>query len=131
MTNSHRSTGLFAALILALSATVTSADPTSYVWSARSSAVSNSTAALAQGHEQRAIRLAADSLANAKGADRVIALHNLCLAHLKQQEPSAAAPHCAAALTEAQAAFGDKTKRIVVNNIEQAQRAQSADAGGK
>lgn len=118
-------------LALALSpvAKAESGDRPSLIWSSKSSAISNSTAALSTGHTQRAIKLATGALESAKGADRVIAIHNLCLAHLDRNDVAAASPHCAAAVTEAPEVLGSKTQGIVTANIERARQAQAASAG--
>lgn len=118
-------------VVLALSpvAKAESTKGPSLIWSTKASAVSNSTAALSTGHTQRAIKLATEALDKVKGADRVIALHNLCLAHLDRQDAAAANPFCAAALSEAPEALGPRTETLVVGNIERARQVQAASSG--
>lgn len=101
------------------------------VWSTKSSGVSDSTVALSNGNYPRAIKLASGALENAAGVDRVVALHNLCLAHLHQGDAEAAAPHCNAALAEAPVSLNTKTMRRVLGNIEQSRETQTAESDGK
>ena len=91
-----------------------------WIWASKGTSVASSTAAMAIGHMPRAIRLATEALDGATGPDRVIALHNLCLARLEQGHPAKAEPSCAAALKEAPAAFAPKTERLIVANIARA-----------
>jgi len=103
-----------------------------WVWSSRGSAVANSTSAMSIGHMPRAIRQATEALESAQGPDRVVALHNLCIAHLERGNATAAEPSCTAALNEAPAVFAPKTERIITTNIARARsinaREQTANA---
>lgn len=91
-----------------------------WVYAAKGSAVANSTSALSIGHMPRAIKLATEALPDATGADRVIALQNLCIAHLEQGNRAAAEPNCAAATNEAPSVFSGKNERMIVSNIAKA-----------
>lgn len=103
-----------------------------WVWSSKGSAVANSTAAMSIGHMPRAIRQATEALESAQGPDRVVALHNLCIAHLERGNATAAEPSCTSALNEAPAVFAAKTERIINANIARARslhaREQTANA---
>lgn len=90
---------------LALQATAAELQPPresqelTWIWSATSATLNNSTAALASGHVGRAIRLA-DSAARASAntTDRTIAAHNICVGHLAQGDITGATTSCHAAL---------------------------------
>jgi len=70
-----------------------------WLWSATSPAVNRSTEALATGHAVRAVRLAKTAALTARqDADRLIAVHNLCLALLAGRAATDAGPHCHTAL---------------------------------
>jgi len=76
-----------------------------WIWSATSLAANNATAALAAGRTARAIRLA-NTVAEtaALPSDRLIALHNLCLARLAQGDIARADTHCRTALVTSDSA---------------------------
>ncbi|MCB2107336.1 MAG: hypothetical protein KDE14_06520 [Rhodobacteraceae bacterium] len=97
---------------------------TTWLWSKTSAAVSNSTAALATGRFDRAIRLALRAVANDTGPDRVIAVHNLCLAWLAKDQPDAADPYCVEAIVAIAGESGLSTEQqvAVLENIEHMQR---------
>ena len=92
------------AAALALQATAaeikSSAQPNiQWVWSVTSLEVNSATSALASGHLTRAARIAGNAAATVSSpADRLIAVHNLCLARLAQGDIVAAEAHCRAAL---------------------------------
>ncbi|MBL8643188.1 MAG: hypothetical protein JNK21_04580 [Rhodospirillaceae bacterium] len=69
------------------------------LWPKESIAASQSTKALVIGHTGRAVKFAERALENAKGYDRVVALHNLCLGLLRQGEGARATPVCTEAQT--------------------------------
>jgi hypothetical protein len=96
------------------------------VWAERSIAVGNSTAALATGRTLRAIRLAASAVDRVDGHDRVVALHNLCLAWLIRGDGALAAGYCDAALHEV--AETPRFEHIVRANIGMAQQNLLAEA---
>lgn len=76
--------------------------PIQWIWSATSPAANNATSALAAGRTTRAIRLASAVVESAPHAsDRLIALHNLCLARLTQGDITRADIHCRTALLSA------------------------------
>ena len=99
-----------------------------WVWSVSSAPVSNSTAALATGHTKRAIRLATRALGAVSGPDRVIALHNLCLAWLADGEPAKADPHCTEAIVAiaGEPGLSPKDQAAILANIELARRQLNA-----
>lgn len=68
-----------------------------WVWSSTSVEVNNATSALASGHPARAVRFAS-AVTTENQADRLLASHNLCLAHLAQRDVTTAEAHCRAAL---------------------------------
>jgi hypothetical protein len=100
--------GLTAAALLvaafALQATAAEAETRTpqaiqWVWSATSPATNKATSALAAGHVARGLRLSRAAITAAStAADRLIAVHNLCLAHLAQGDLAGADAHCRAAL---------------------------------
>jgi hypothetical protein len=109
------------ALVLAISVgsagTAMAADartPT-LLWPKESIAASQSTKALVIGHTGRAVKYAERALDNAKGYDRVVALHNLCLGLIRQGDAARAKSTCAEAqLTSAEFGYD----KIVQANIE-------------
>jgi hypothetical protein len=93
-----------------------------WLWPVQSVAVSQSTTALVLGHHGRAIRMAERALARTEGHDRVVALHNLCIAYLRSGELTSAIPQCNSALSAAgagaQQGSGQSTFAIVKANID-------------
>jgi hypothetical protein len=104
------------------------ADPATPVpiWAQLSIRVGNSTSALVTGHTRRAIRLASTAVDRVAGHDRIVALHNLCLAWLKEGDTTTARGYCDAALRD----VGDNPKlaELVRANIGAAQQTLVAEA---
>jgi hypothetical protein len=116
-------------LIAALAALPAAAAPVknaTWLWSSQSNLVTNSTAALAVGRTGRAIALAEKAVEQTTGSDRMIALHNLCLAWLGRGDAATAEPYCndAIAATDAGSttAASPRTVAILLANIETARR---------
>jgi len=79
------------------------APQTEWLWSARAPVVNRSTEALAAGHTARAVRFALLARNSAPAAaDRLIAVHNLCLALIGNADAAASEDHCRSAVHEAQ-----------------------------
>lgn len=98
------------------------------IWSARAPLVNSATSALAAGHMTRAARLAqAAQTSSPHAADKLIAVHDLCLALIRQGKTAAAADPCraaiqgAAALSSADDALAQRRGALV----------SGADDGGK
>ncbi len=116
------------ALVLAISVgtagSVLAADtraPT-LLWPKESIAASQSTKALVIGHTGRAVKYAERALENAKGYDRVVALHNLCLGLIRQGDATRAKATCAdAQVTSAEYGY----EKVVQANIEITRKAAS------
>lgn len=106
------------------------AKPVHWLPADTSIAVAQSTAALAQGHPARAAAAAARALDQTHGYDRVVALHNLCVALLRRGETERAAPHCDAAVKAAavtpQRLDGRAVSDIVFANIARERSGQAA-----
>jgi hypothetical protein len=70
-----------------------------WVWSATSPETNKATTALASGHAGRALWLSRVAMTHAnKTSDRLIVIHNLCIAHLTQGDIVGADVHCRTAL---------------------------------
>jgi len=67
------------------------------IWTADAPVLNHSTAALVMGRHARAIHFAAKALPHST-AERAVAAHNLCLAHLSLGAAAEAEMHCRAAL---------------------------------
>ena len=116
------------AMLFAISfATLASAQTTGqsnlrWLWPQDSIAVNQSTIALISAHHTRAIQSAQRGLVNAKGNDRLIAMHNICIGWLRLREPKRAETPCSAALLAAAEAQGEVNGQpigvIVKANIE-------------
>jgi hypothetical protein len=96
---------VFAALALQATAaeaetlTVKGSREIQWIWSGTSADINKATAALASGHIKRGLRLTTDAQASlAQASDRLIAIHNLCLAQLAQGAIVAADTPCRTAL---------------------------------
>lgn len=102
-----------------------------WLWSSQSNLVTNSTAALAVGRTGRAIALAKKALEKVDGGDRMIALHNLCLAWLTRGELATAEPYCTEAVVAAaggeQIAVSPRSAATVLANVELARRQADAE----
>ncbi|MDX2144136.1 MAG: hypothetical protein SFV19_12330 [Rhodospirillaceae bacterium] len=98
------------------------------IWSAKTAMVIKSTNALAKGDTAAAINLASEALTRVQGKDRVIAQHNLCLAHLQRNDTAGAAAHCAAARALAPEAANARIARNVIANIEMSEQAAQVAA---
>jgi hypothetical protein len=97
------------------------AKPVQWLTAETSIPAAQSTAALIQGHPARATAMAARALDRAQGYDRVVALHNLCVALLRQDQATRAAPACEEAMKIAAASpqriNGRSVSDIVLSNI--------------
>ncbi|MDX2142135.1 MAG: hypothetical protein SFV19_02160 [Rhodospirillaceae bacterium] len=119
---------LASVLSLAVFAPAARADETrpTPIWAEQSILVGQSTAALVTGHTRRAIRLASSAVDRVTGHDRIVALHNLCLAWLKHGEQNTASGYCDAAVRDI--AENPQLDRVVRANISAAQRTLLAQA---
>jgi hypothetical protein len=72
-----------------------------WLWPQQSIAVAQSTSALVTGRPERAAKFALRGLKDSAGYDRVVALHNLCLALVRLEETDRAQPVCDSAMTAA------------------------------
>ncbi|MDX2221631.1 MAG: hypothetical protein SFV21_02715 [Rhodospirillaceae bacterium] len=114
-------------LIAALAALPAAAAPVknaTWLWSSQSNLVTNSTAAMAVGRTGRAIALAEKALEKTGGSDRMIALHNLCLAWLSRGDAATAEPYCNDAVVAASTdeVASSRTTSILLANVETARR---------
>ncbi len=110
------------AVSVASATTVMAADagfPT-LLWPKESIAAGQSTKALVIGHTGRAVKFAERALDTAKGYDRVVALHNLCLGLLRQGDTARANDICQEAQTGAAAYANEK---VVQANIDMTRKA--------
>src|SRR5262249_52515820 len=70
-----------------------------WIWSPTSADVNKATSALATGPPPPAVRPAGTAIPpSATSSDRLIAVHNLCLAHLSRGDIARAETHCRGAL---------------------------------
>jgi hypothetical protein len=124
------------ALVLAVSfaavglAQPAEAKPVQWLPAEASIPAAQSTAALVQGHPARAQIMAERALEQAQGYDRVVALHNLCVAWLRRGEAERAAPHCDEAVKTAAALprrlDGRALSDVIFANIARERSSQAA-----
>jgi len=124
------------ALVLAVSfaavgmAQPAEARPVQWLPAENSIATAQSTTALVQGHPARAVAAAERALGHSEGYDRVVALHNLCVALLRQGATERAAPHCDEAMKAAAALpqrfDGRAVSEIVFANIARERNGRAA-----
>lgn len=119
---------LFLTLSVSLTGSALAADhrtPT-WLWPKQSISASQSTKALMIGHTERAVKFAERALETAKGYDRAVALNNLCVGLIRQDDAARVDQVCGDALTTA-AEFG--YEKIVQTNINIARNTLNAPSG--